>query len=214
MPPRESNRILVRIAIAVAARLVRLLLPWLLLGWAVIGANSVAADESIKVEAAWDGDFVSVSANASLPVEAATAWSVLTDFDHISRFIPDLVAMRIVARRHNGMVVEYEGAFSFLFFRLPMHLLLDVVLEPPRRILARSLSGDLKDLSSSYEIHELSQALRLSYKARFRPDFALPRFIVLSFVRHEIEKQFTAMVNEIVRRGKPAARNSRSEAGR
>lgn len=202
------------IAIAVAARMMRLLLPWLLLGWAVIGANTVAADESIKVEAAWDGDFVSVSANANLPVDVATAWSVLTDFDHFSRFIPDMVAMRIVARSHNGMVVEYEGAFSFLFFRLPMHLRLDVVLEPPRRILARSLSGDLQDLSSSYEIHDLPQALRLTYKARFLPDFALPRFIVLPFVRHEIEKQFTAMVNEIVRRGMPAARNSRGEAGR
>ena len=189
------------IAIAVAARLVRLLLPWLLLGWAVIGANTVAADESITVEAAWDGDFVAVSANANLPVEAATAWSVLTDFDHFSRFIPDLVAMRIVSRSPNGMVVDYEGAFSFLFFRLPMHLLLDVVMEPPRRILARSLSGDLQDLSSSYEIHELPQALRLTYKARFLPAYALPPFIVLAFVRHEVEKQFTAMVNEIVRRG-------------
>src|SRR5450759_995157 len=175
MPPDESGRIPVRIAIAVAARLVRLL-PWLLLGWAVIGANTVAADESIKVEAAWEGDFVSVFANADLPVEAATAWSVLTDYDHFARFIPDMVAMRIVSRSPNGMVVDYEGEFGFLFFRLPIHLVLDVVLEPPRRIFARSLSGDLRDLSSSYEIHELPQALRLTYKARCLPALPLPPF--------------------------------------
>jgi ribosome-associated toxin RatA of RatAB toxin-antitoxin module len=200
MPLHESDRIPVRIAIAVVARLVRRL-PWLLLGWAVIGANTVAADESIKVEAAWEGDFVSISANADLPVDAATAWSVLTDYDHFAKFIPDMVASRIVSRSHNGMVVEHEGEFGFLFFRQPMHLLLDVVLEPPRRIFARSLSGDLRDLSSSYEIHELPQALRLTYKARFLPAFPLPPFIGLSVVRHEMEKQFTAMVNEIVRRG-------------
>lgn len=213
MPLDESDRIPVRIAIAVAARLVRLL-PWLLLGWAVIGANTVAADESIKLEAAWEGDFVSVSASADLPVDAATAWSVLTDYDHFARFIPGMVASRIVSRSHNGMVVEYEGEFGFLFFRQPMHLLLDVVLEPPRRIFARSLSGDLRDLSSSYEIHELPQVLRLTYKARFLPAFQLPPLIGLSVVRHEMEKQFAAMVNEIVRRGMLAARDSRAEAER
>ncbi len=209
----ESDRTPVRIAIAVAARLMRLL-PWLLLAWAVIGANTVAADESIELEAAWEGDFVSVSASADLPVDAATAWSVLTDYDHFARFIPDIAASRIVSRSLDGMVVEHEGEFGFLFFRQPMHLVLDVVLEPPRRIFARSLSGDLRDLSSSYEIHQLPQALRLTYNARFLPAFPLPPFIGLAVVRHEMKKQFAAIVNEIVRRGTLAARNSRGEAER
>jgi len=211
MPLDESDRIPARIA--VAARLLRLLL-WLLLGWAVIGANSVAADESIRLEAAWEGDFISVSANADLPVDAATAWSVLTDYNHFARFIPGMVASRIVSRSHNGMVVEHEGRFGFLFFHQPMHLVLDVVLDPPRRILARSVSGDLRDLTSSYEISEVPQALHLVYKARFLPAFPLPPLIGLSVVRYEMEKQFAAMVREIVRRGMLTARNSRGETER
>lgn len=213
MSPDESNRIPVRIAIAVVARLVRLL-PRLLLGWAVIGASTVAAEKTIKLDAAWEGDFVSVSVNADLPVDAATAWNVLTDYDHFARFIPGILASRIVSRSHNGMVVEHEGEFGFLFFRQPMHLVLDVVLEPPRRIFARSLSGDLRDMSSSYEIHEIPQALRLSYKARFLPAVSLPPFIGLAIVRHQMERQFAAMVKEIVRRGALAEEKSRAEAER
>ncbi len=213
MPLAESGRTSARIAIAVAARLARLL-PWLLLACAVIGANAIRANESIRFEAAWEGDFVSVSANADLSVEAATAWSVLTDYDHFAEFIPDIVSSRIVSRSHDGMTVEYRGQFGFLFFRQPMHLVLHVVLDPPRRIVARSVSGDLRDLTASYEISEGAQALRLAYTARFVPAISLPPFIGLAVVRHQMQKQFAAMVKEIVRRGALAAGNRRAEAER
>jgi ribosome-associated toxin RatA of RatAB toxin-antitoxin module len=203
----------VRIAIAVAARLVRLL-PWLLLGWGLTGANSARSDEGIKFEAVWDGEFVAVSATADLQVEAATVWSVLIDYDRFAEFIPDMVSSRIVSRSRNGMLVEYEGEFGFLFFRQPMHLVLDVVLDPPRRIIARSVSGDLRDMTSVYEISELPQALRLAFNSRFVPAVSLPPFIGLAVVRHQMEKQFAAMVKEIIRRGALAGGKSRAEAER
>lgn len=213
MPLHESDRIPVRIAIAVVARLVRLL-PWLLLGWGLIGAISARSDEGIKFEAQWEGEFVAVSATADLQAEAATVWSVLTDYDHFAEFIPDMVSSRIVSRSRDRMTVEYWGEFGFLFFRQPMHLVLDVVLEPPRRILARSVSGDLRDLTSIYEISELPQALRLAFNARFLPAISLPPFIGLAIVRHQMERQFAAMVKEIIRRGALAGGKSRAEAER
>ena len=223
MPLADTDRILIVIAVAdlttppclraILRRLVRPL-AWLLLGWGLIGASPVRSDEVIEVDAQWDGALVAVSANADLRVDAATAWSVLTDYDHFAEFIPDMVSSRIVSRSRDGMVVEHNGELGFLFFRQPMHLLLDVVLDPPRRIVARSVSGDLRDLKSSYDITEFPQAVRLSYKARFLPAIALPPFMGLAVVRHEIRKQFTAMVNEIVRRGALAADKRRSEAER
>lgn len=209
----QSGRIPALIAITVSARLVRLL-PWLLLGWGLIGANSARSDEGIRFEAVWEGEFVAVSADADLQVEAATAWSVLTDYDRFAEFIPDMVSSRIVSRSRNGMVVEQRGEFGFLFFRQPVHLVLGVVLEPPRRILARSISGDLRDLMGIFEISETPQALRLSYKARFLPALSLPPFIGLAIVRHQMEKQFAAMVKEMVRRGALASGNNRTEAKR
>jgi ribosome-associated toxin RatA of RatAB toxin-antitoxin module len=209
----RSDRIPALVAITVSARLVRLL-PWLLLGWWLIGANSVRSDEGIKFEAVWEGEFVAVSANADLPVTAATAWSVLTDYDRFAEFIPDMVSSRIVSRSHDGMTVDYTGNFGFLFFRQPMHLVLNVVLDPPRRILARSVSGDLRDLTASYEISGIPPALHLTYKARFLPAVSLPPFIGLAVVRHQMEKQFAAMVKEIIRRGTLAEGKSRAEAER
>lgn len=209
----RSDRIPALLAVTVSARLVWLL-PWLLLGWGLIGANSARSDEGIKFEAEWEGEFVAVSATADLQAEAATVWSVLTDYDRFAEFIPDMVSSRIVSRSRDRMTVEYRGEFGFLFFRQPMHLVLDVVLEPPRRILARSVSGDLRDLTSIYEISELPQALRLAFNARFLPALSLPPFIGLAIVRHQMERQFAAMVKEIIRRGALAEGRSRGEAER
>lgn len=213
MPSDRSDRIPALIAITVSARLVRLL-PWLLLGWGLLGASSVRSDEGIKFEAVWEGEFVAVSANADLQVDAATVWGVLTDYDRFAEFIPDMVSSRIVSRSRDGMVVEQRGEFGFLFFRQPVHLVLDVVLEPPRRMLARSIAGDLRDLASVFEIGETPRALRLAYKARFLPAVSLPPFIGLAIVRHQMERQFAAMVKEIIRRGALAEGKSRAEAER
>ena len=188
------------------------LLQLLVLGCILIGPGSAWADESITLEAVWDGDFVSVSASADLNAEATTAWTVLTDYDHYADFVPDMKMSRIVARKPNGMIVEYTGEFRFLFFRRPMNLLLDVVLDPPRRILAHSLSGDLLDLDGTYEISELPQALHISYKARFLPGFSLPPFIGLAVVRYAMALQFTALMREIVRRSALPGANERSPA--
>ena len=199
------------IAITASARLVRRL-AWLLLAWGLSGANGVRCENAIKVKAVWEGEFVAVSADADLQVPAATAWSALIDYDRFSEFIPDMVSSRIVARRHDGMTVDYRGNFGFLFFRQPMHLVLDVVLDPPRRIIARSVAGDLRDMTATYELGGISPAMHLTYRARFLPAVPLPPFIGLAIARHQIERQFTAMVREIVRRGALAGGTRRDEA--
>lgn len=185
------------------------LLQSLMLGCAMLGAGIAWAEENITVKAVWDGDLVAVTADADLDAGATTAWNVLTDYDHYAEFVKDMNTSRIVSRKPNGMVVEYTGEFRFLFFSRPIHLLLDVVLDPPRRILAHSLSGDLRDLDGIYEISELPQALHISYRARFLPRFSLPPFIGLAVVRHAMELEFTALMREIVRRSALPGANTR-----
>jgi hypothetical protein len=199
----QSDRIPALVATTVPARRLRLL-AWLLLGWGLIGANGARPDEGINFEAVWEGEFVAISATADLPVKAATVWNVLTDYDRFVEFIPDMVSSRVVLRRGDGMVVEQRGEFGFLFFRQPVHLVLDVVLDPPRRMLARSIAGDLRDMTSTFEISETLQSVRLAYQARFLPAIPLPPFIGLAIVRHQMEKQFAAMVGEMLRRGAAA----------
>lgn len=156
--------------------------------------------QGVQVNVVRDGDFVVVSASADMPVERRVAWEVLTNYDRYTDFIPHLRVSRVVSRSGDGLVLEQQGEFRFLFFRQPMELRLAVAEKPQYRVESRSVSGSLKDLKGSYELRDAPGGLRLLYSGRFVPDIGLPWFIGLFFVRAAIETEFSALVGEILRR--------------
>ncbi|MOA50317.1 hypothetical protein D3C78_1733200 [compost metagenome] len=97
--------------------------------------------------------------------------------------------------------MEQTGQLGFLFFQQPVEIRLAVTEWPPQRIVAHAVGGNLKEMTGSYTLETLpGGAIRLSYTARLRPDFAVPPLVGTLVVRDALARQFTAMVNEIVRR--------------
>ena len=164
-----------------------------------LAANSAAVQDA-QVSVVRDGDFVVVSASADMPVERRVAWEVLTNYDRYAEFIPHLRVSRVLSRGNDGVVVEQKGEFTFLFFSQPMELRFAVVEKPQFRIESHALAGSLKNLTSKYELRDVPGGLRLIYSGRFVPDIGLPPFIGLVVVRSAMEKQFSALVGEIMRR--------------
>jgi hypothetical protein len=72
-----------------------------------------AAD--ISMRAARGGDVPQVEAGAELECTIARAWQVLTDYDRLARFIPNLQVSRIVSRQGDNIVVEQKGEARLLF---------------------------------------------------------------------------------------------------
>ena len=161
---------------------------------------SAAPAHEIAIEIVREGEFVSVRASAELKANARTAWEVLTDYDHLAEFIPDLRSSRVVQRTPDGVLVEQKGEFGFLFFKQSIEVTMAVSEEPPRRIVARAVAGNMKDMEGSYELQPSEAGVRLAYSGRFVPDFFLPPLIGMPIVRRSLERRFRAMVEEIERR--------------
>jgi carbon monoxide dehydrogenase subunit G len=161
---------------------------------------SAAPAHEIAIEIAREGEFVSVRASAELKASPHIAWEVLTDYDHLAEFIPDLRSSRVVQRGPEGVLVEQKGEFGFLFFRQSIEVTMAVSEQPPRRILARAVAGDMKDMQGSYELQASEAGLRLVYSGRFVPGFFVPPLIGMPLVRRSLERRFRAMVEEIERR--------------
>jgi hypothetical protein len=77
---------------------------------------------------------------------------------------------------------------------------MEVSEEPPRRIVARGISGSLKNMETSYDLLPSARGVRLGYHGRFVPDFFLPPLIGLPLVRRTLERRFRSMAEEIERR--------------
>src|SRR5438105_10685113 len=75
----------------------------------LIAGAAPALAAKISVTAQRRGDTIDVNATALLKADAATAWRVLTDYDHYAEFIPNLRVSRVVARHGSLVTVEQAG---------------------------------------------------------------------------------------------------------
>jgi ribosome-associated toxin RatA of RatAB toxin-antitoxin module len=171
----------------------------------LLSAPALSAAD-VQIETYRQGDAVTVWAEAELQVDPRIAWDVLCDYDHMSSFIPDLSASKVVSRNANTLVVEQKGEFAFLFFRQPVEVRMETVETPQSRIVAHAISGSFREMSGRYDLQKIGEAgIRITYTGRFVPGFSLPPFFGIVAVRHTAAKQFTAMVEEIQRRDALAA---------
>jgi carbon monoxide dehydrogenase subunit G len=164
-----------------------------------LAATSVQGQE-MSIRTGRDGEFVTVSASALMKVDPHVAWAVLSDYDHLARFIPDMKSSRVVSRQGNTVRVEQKGDVGFFFYKEPVSMLLEVHEEPPTRMTARGIEGNIKGLETRYELHSSDAGTRLVYIGRFVPDFTIPPLIGMPIVSRLIERRFRALVNEIQRR--------------
>ena len=159
-----------------------------------------AAAEAIETRIERQREYITVSASALMQVDARIAWEVLSDYDNLARFIPDMTSSRAVSRSGNRVLVEQKGEFGFFFYRQPVDVLLEVLEVPPHRIDARRIAGNIRELETRYELGTSAAGVRFDYSGRFIPDFSVPPLIGMPIVRRIVERRFRAMVEEIVRR--------------
>jgi len=163
-------------------------------------APCVAQSQDLSIRTGRDGEFVTVSATVVLKVDPRIVWAVLTDYDHLARFIPDLKSSRVISRDGNKVRVEQNGQAGFFFYTEPINVTLELHEEPPTRITARGVEGNVKGLETRYELHSSEAGVKLDYSGRFVPDFSIPPLIGMPIVSRLIERRFRAMIDEMKRR--------------
>jgi len=171
----------------------------------LLAAAASANAPQVSVEAHRDGAAVLVEARAHLKADARLAWDVLTGYDQYARFVPDLKSSEILARAGNTAIVEQRGVAGFFLFRFPLEVRLAVTEQPYGLVSAQAISGNFKEMTGVYELTADGQELQLTYSGRLVPAFGLPPLFGTAAVRIAVEKQFTALVREIVRREKEKA---------
>lgn len=182
----------------------------LMLSFAAVAAQPAAA-ASISVHAERRGDAVEIRASAALNADAATAWRVLTDYDGYSRFIPDLLVSRVVARRGSTVTVEQSGHARLWLLRIPLDITYEVAESPPHRLQSRAVTGSIRSMESAYLLTPTSSGVNVEYAGRVEPGFDLLGRIAVYAVRQNVARQFQAMVDEIERVGATTGRANAPE---
>lgn len=137
-----------------------------------------------------------------VPVRREVALAVLTDFENMENFVPNLSSSRIVRRNGNVYVVAQEGKADFgpFSYRFTSERRIEVL--PEGRIRARAVSGTVKAMSSELTLLAAGPtATLIDYRIESTPDvWLLPSALGVGFLRHELDEQFTAIAREMLRR--------------
>lgn len=162
--------------------------------------GSLAHADELKVAVAQSGEHFIVDATMDAQVSLETAWKVLTDFDHMTAILSNLTTSKILAKNGNTWLIRQEGVAKYGLLSFAFYSEREIRLEPMQRILAKNLSGTVKRMESEARLSVASQGTHIDYHAEVTPDSILARMFGASFIRHEVEEQFHAMLQEMLQR--------------
>jgi hypothetical protein len=144
---------------------------------------------------------ITVRAFIDVPVDPRAAWAVMTDYDRLAEFVPDMHESRLVSRPGEPHRVFQRGEKSWLILEAPFEVLMQMDEAPPSRIAFHQLSGTLKDMRGEWRLLPLKGGVRITYYARMEPGLLSPRAPGDSLlIRADIERMLEAIGREILRR--------------
>ncbi len=144
-----------------------------------------------------------VEASGVVRASPQHAWRVLTDYERLPMFVPDLVESKLISRNGNEAVIEQRSQTGFLFFTLPVRMKLHIEERPMSTIKVALLSGDMKHYTAHWDLEPFSQdgvkGTRIHFASTLEPNFFLPPLIGTAAVQMNVRKMVEAVTSEIER---------------
>lgn len=161
-------------------------------------APAAASESTVTVESR--GNTYAVRAEAVVDADAAGAWQVLTDYNRLAEFVPDMRVSRIISAPGEPLLLEQSGEAGFLIFRFSIDVVLEVEETPQTRLGFRARRGNMRHMQGEWRIESSAQGIRLLYTADMEPAFWVPPVIGPAILRRDIASHFDAVAGEIRRR--------------
>jgi ribosome-associated toxin RatA of RatAB toxin-antitoxin module len=184
---------------------------WLLLGLALVvlvtgrtpqaapgGEPQVAVNES-------DGLY-QVAATFGVAEAPAVAIAVLTDFERIPKFMPDMTTSSVLERSDAGTLVEQEATARFMMFSKKVHLRLRVS-ENNGTIRFRDECGrSFSRYEGLWRVTAREGRTDVEYQLGARPTFEVPAFVLKRLLKRDALEMIQRLQTEIARKAGAALR--------
>jgi hypothetical protein len=172
----------------------------LLLAIFPVCAWSLDTSQDIVVHVQQDGQNIAVDVDCPVDAPWSIVWEVLTDYDHMARFVSNLEYSGVEERVDNMLRVHQKGKASRGPLTLTFDNVREVELVPYREIRSRLISGDMKASAFVTRIVEVATLVHILNSGRYTPNIWVPPFIGPALIEVETRKQFGELRTEILRR--------------
>ena len=139
-----------------------------------------------------------VTAGGTVKASPEAVWKVLTDYEAMPEFVPDLEKTKVLSRTGNRVIIEQAGVARFLFLSRAIHLVVQAEEEPMSAIDITLVNGDMKVYNCRWEITPLPDGgTRIAYSGKLVPKFYVPGMLGSNLIRRDIERMMTAVLQRL-----------------
>jgi ribosome-associated toxin RatA of RatAB toxin-antitoxin module len=142
-----------------------------------------------------------ISAKVQIPQPVEQIWKVLTDYEALADFIPNLAKSRLIEHPDGGIRLEQVGSQRFLNFNFCARVVLDLEEYFPKEINFRMVEGDFKGFSGSWclEPYSLDEHIgtNLCYTIQVWPKLTMPVSIIENRLSKDLRLNLMAIYQRV-----------------
>lgn len=141
-----------------------------------------------------------ISACAGLPYPTEKIWQILTDYEHLADFIPNLSKSSRISHPQGGIRIEQVGmqALWKLQLKFCARVVLDMVENFPHEISFQMVEGDFKEFYGHWQLHPIhgdvvGQGTNLCYSLTLVPSRVMPISVIESRLKQDLAVNLNAI---------------------
>ena len=175
---------------------------WIALPGAHLTATA-AAGPSPQVSVLEVRGTYSVVARFEVPQDTGAAVAVLSDYEQIPRFMPDVRTSVILERTPGRILVEQEAVSQFMMFSKKVHLILEVTETGNSIHFVDRCGTSFTRYEGTWRVLPEGNGARVTYQLTARPAFDVPEFILKRLLKRNSGQMIDRLRREIAARAEP-----------
>lgn len=138
-----------------------------------------------------------ILATIDIPCPSEQVWQVLTDYERLADFIPNLAQSKRLLHPEGGIRLEQVGAQCFLNVKFCARVVLDMVERFPQEIGFSMVEGDFRQFEGTWRLEPLQAkgfvGTRLNYDLRVTPPRVMPTGLIEKHFRRDLTQNLRAI---------------------
>jgi ribosome-associated toxin RatA of RatAB toxin-antitoxin module len=172
----------------------------LLAAWVAAAPLAARRDHHISVRE--DQGSYHVAATFEVPQAAALVYAVLTDYEQVPKFMPDVKSSIVRERTPERILLEQEAVAKLMFFSKRVHLLLAVSETPNAIQFADTSRKSFAVYDGSWTLTPLEDRTRIAYALTAKPSFSVPEFVLTRLLKRDAGRMIAGLKGEMARRAR------------
>jgi hypothetical protein len=163
-------------------------------------AHATPAERSANVTVHEARGVYTVTAHFLVDQLPSVALTVLTDYEQIPRFMPDVRTSTVRERGSGWAVVEQEAVAGVMMFSKRVHLVLEIEEQPDALVFRDRCGTSFVRYEGAWRVALLNGHTAITYELTAEPSFDVPGFMLKRLFRRDSDRMIVNLQREIAAR--------------